>query len=133
MSRKNTLTPTLMRLASAAGTTGAEIDATSMAADITSAPVNIEFLDNIAIQLIQTGTPTGSFVVETSLDYVPSNLSKAPKAGNWDSVTLPTPITVGAGSQTIDLNQVASSYIRIRYIFTSGTGALTAYIAGKAV
>jgi hypothetical protein len=106
------------------------ISAGDMSGTITGPATGIQYLDNVSIQLNFTGTPTGTFQVQGSLDYVP-NLTP----GNWVPLVLPTsPIANGvAGNILIDLNQLSFPYIRIVYVPVSGVGALNCYVSGKAV
>lgn len=100
-------------------------------ATITSPVTDIRNLDNVAIELVWTGTPNGTFAVQGSLDY---NITNG-NAGTWVSLTLtPSPAAAGAaGSILLDLNQLSFPYIRTTYTNVSSTGTLQAYIAGKAV
>lgn len=109
------------------------ITAGNMAGNLTSAATNIEFLDNIAIQLNFTGTPTGTFQVQVSVDYAQDAQGNITNAGHWVPVLLPqTPTAAGAAGQIIiDLNQLASPWVRVFYSFTSGTGSLDAWISAK--
>lgn len=108
------------------------INAQTMAADVTSNPINIQYLDNISIQLNFTGTPTGTFDLQGSLDYSPGPFANT---GNWISVTLPVaPVAAGAASQILlDLNQLSFPWVKIVYTRSSGTGTLNGYISGKAI
>lgn len=103
----------------------------SMVGNITSPVTTISWLDNVAVQLIWTGAPVGTFSVQGSLDYnaVTSN------PGTWVSLVLnPVPTAAGsADSALVDMNQLSFPYIRVVYNFTSGTGTLNAYIAAKEV
>lgn len=96
-----------------------------MSANVTqSTPTNIQYLDNVSIQLNFTGTPTGTFQVQVSLDKA-----------NWIALSLsPTPGATGAaGNILLDLNGLSMPWIRVAYLSTSGTGTLDAYISGKMV
>lgn len=96
-----------------------------MSGNITSPVTNIQNLDNVSVQITFTGTPTGSFFIDGSLDNI-----------NFDALTLsPAPTASGAADTIlIDLNQLSFPYIRMRYVATSGTGTLTKYmISGKQV
>ncbi len=117
----NQLTPTWLNVSSV------PINGTSMAASITSDAVQFEFGDNVGIQATWTGTPTGTFDVQISLD--PANLG-------WTSVTFspsPTAPAGAAGSDYFEINQSAAGFVRLVYTRVSGTGALKAKIAIKAV
>lgn len=101
------------------------ISAGDMSADITGPLTNVSTLDNLGIQLSWSGSPTGNFFIDATLDggttWTPLSLSPAPVASG------------GAGNWYVDLNQIAFSGVRVRYARTSGTGTLTAYISGKQV
>lgn len=98
---------------------------------LTSTVTNIQNLDNVAIELIWTGTPNGTFTVDGSLDYALTNGA----AGTWVSLTLsPAPAAAGSASNAlINLNGLAFPWIRVTYTNASSTGTLTGYISGKAV
>ena len=102
-------------------------------ASITSAVTNIEYLDNIWIQLNFTGTPTGTFAVQVSGDYSQGTGGTVLNAGNWTDLTLSTsPVASGAASTIfIDMNQISAPWIRVVYTKTSGTGTLNAFIGAK--
>ena len=97
---------------------------------ITSSITDIRNIDNVALELVWTGTPTGTFSVQCSIDYNPQL-----QAGTWTALTLsPSPAASGsASSALIDLNQLGSPYIRVQYTNASSTGTLNGWIAGKAV
>lgn len=102
-------------------------------ATITSSVTNIQFLDNIGIQLTFTGAPVGTFEVQVSADYAQDDNGNVTNAGNWTSITLsPSPAAAGSGSTIyIDMNQLSAPWIRVKYTKTSGTGTLNGYITGK--
>jgi len=110
------------------------ITAASMAASITGTPVNINFMDNVGIQLAWSGSnPIGSITFQVSLDYDPNN-----SVGTWTTVQL-TPgnnLTISpagtADNAYVDLNQLSATYIRVIYTTApTSSGALTAKIAAK--
>lgn len=107
----------------------------SMGADVTSAVTNIEFQDNIGVQLNFTGTPVGTFAVQVSIDYGQDAYGNVTSTGNWIPISLSTtPTAAGAADQIyISLNQLDAPWIRVKYTRTSGTGTLNAYICGKQV
>lgn len=104
-------------------------------ATVTSSVTNIQGLDNIGIQLNFTGSPVGTFSIQVSMDYAQDNYGNVTDAGNWVGLTLsPNPAAEGSANQIyIDLNQLSSPWIRVKYTKTSGTGTLNAFIAGKMV
>lgn len=100
------------------------VSAGDMSGNITSSSIQIQFLDNICIQAIYTGTPTGTFSVEGSLDN-----------SNWVALaTAPSPNPTGsAGSSLVQYSNQSIVYIRLKYTVSGGTGTLTAYISGKEI
>lgn len=95
-----------------------------MSGNLTSASTDIRWLDNVVMYLAFTGTPTGTFKVQTS-----------PDNSTWYDLQLtPSPTASGAGgSHRIGLNQLPDPYVRAAYTATSGAGALTVTIAGKMI
>jgi hypothetical protein len=107
------------------------INAQTMTGNLTSTPFNVQDLDNVALQLNFTGTPTGTFSVEVSLDYDPSVAS----SGNWVALSLSsTPAASGSANQILlDLSSLGAPWVRVKYTFSSGTGTLNVYAFGKSV
>lgn len=91
-------------------------------ASLTSPVVSLLTTDDVGLQLIWTGTPTGTFDVQVSCDNA-----------NWTSVTLsPAPAAAGSASNAyVDLSLLSAPYMRVVYTKTSGTGSLTIYLAAK--
>lgn len=106
-----------------------------MSGDITSAVTNIQFLDNVGIQLNFAGTPTGNFFVQISADYEQDAQGNVVNAGNWISLTLsPSPVASGSADNIyIDITQISAPWIRVFYDRTSGTGTLNAFITAKMI
>jgi hypothetical protein len=91
-------------------------------ATLTSTVTEIPYLDNVVYQATWSGTPTGTFSVEVSLDgvnYVPLGLSPTPSASG------------SASSAIIELNQLGERFVRLVYTRIAGSGTLNAYIAAK--
>lgn len=103
-----------------------------MSDDIVSEPTNVQYIDRITVQLIYTGTPVGSFYVETSLNYTPP-ITGAVDNATWSALRLsPAPVASGTADDIlIDITQTATPWLRIRYVSTSGTGTLNSYVSGK--
>lgn len=109
---------------------GTAINAASMTGNITSDPVKMEWEDNAGIQAVWTGTPTGTNVIQVSLD---------PVVLGWETIG-PTAYTItpdqpsgSAGSNFYDLPLGAAAWIRFVYTASSGTGSLSVKIALKSV
>jgi hypothetical protein len=102
------------------------INAGDMSGNLTSPSTNIQFLDNIGIQLLFPGAvASGQFFIDASLDNV-----------NWSTLDI-IPGMVASdpdGQILIDMNNMSFSHIRIRYVAVPGdVGSLTAFIEGKSI
>lgn len=104
-------------------------------ASLTSAITNIQFLDNIGIQLNFTGAPEGIFDVQVSADYAQDEFGNVTNVGNWiDLVLNPVPSASGsADSVYIDIIQTSAPWIRVVYTRDTGTGTLNAFITAKMI
>lgn len=105
------------------------IDATSLGATFTTDPVDISYLNNVALHLVCTtsaGSPNGTFDVQGAAKIDPDT-------GDWVSVTLPsTPTLSGSAANfLINLALIAFPYIRVVYTRSSGTGTANGWIFGK--
>lgn len=113
------------------------VDAAMTGTDTITSPVtNIQFLDDVGVQLQFTGTPNGTFTVQGSIDYAVNPITGAVEnAGNWIDVTLsPVPVASGSADQIlINLAMLCFPFIRIQYVNTSGVGVLNGYICGKEI
>lgn len=99
----------------------------SIISDIT----DIQFLDNIAIQLNFTGAPVGVAAVQVSIDHAQDFNGNVSTAGNW--VTIASSSMSGGSPILFDLNQVSATYIRVVYTRTSGSGTLQSFISAKMI
>ena len=110
------------------------IDGDMSLSSLTSSVTNIQFLDNLAIQLNFSGSPVGTFEVQVSIDYAQDNNGNVTNSGNWVPVTLnPSPDTSQGSPIFINMQQLAAPWIRVVYTKTSGSGTLNAYISGKMI
>lgn len=112
-------------------------------ASLTSSVTDIRWLDDVGLQLVWTGSPTGSFAVQVSADYNPGGQSGTiANAGNWTPLTLTyfngstnvtaTSVPTSVGSPIyLDLSLLSAPYIRLVYTKVSGTGTLTSTITAK--
>lgn len=87
--------------------------------------------------VVWTGSPTGTFTVEVSNDFVPSPIGVIPKdsdTGTWVTLALSATVAAtGSGSSAfIDIDTIGATWIRLKYTRSSGTGVLNATISGKA-
>lgn len=108
-----------------------------MTGALTSQAIALTQVDNVAVQLAWTGSPTGTFTVQGSIDYVPlPGGGSSLNAGTWTTITLPTTAATGgaAGTLLINMNDLGFPWMRVVYTPTSGTGTLTvAQLYGKAL
>lgn len=89
----------------------------------TSLPINVNNFDNVLLQLIWTGTPTGAFTVLHSPD---GNL--------YDSFTLTPAITQPAGSSghwSVVLPFEAGQWAEVQYVNASGSGTVDVIVTAK--
>jgi hypothetical protein len=97
-----------------------------MSANITSKSVEIQYLDNIAISLqfpVNAGA-TGTFFIDVSNDnktFIPLGFGSSLSVPDADNAI------------QIEATQLAASWIRVRYVFISGTGTLNAFISAKEI
>lgn len=99
------------------------VNAQSLGASFNSTATATKYFDRIALQIVCTGTPTGSFVIQTSVDQT-----------TWIAIDFGTAIEplIGADKNYfIDMVVTAIPYIRISYTSVSGAGAMTAKIFAR--
>lgn len=115
-------------------------------ASLTSTVTNIQFLDDIGLELVWTASPVGNFQVQVSIDYAQDNSSppNVTSTGNWVPLVLTywngsafvtgTDIPTSLGSAIyLDLALLSAPWIRVVYTKSSGTGTLNSYITAKMV
>jgi len=109
----------------------------SIATNQTSEETNVAFLDFGIIDIEWTGSsPVGNINVE--ICKVQSDKNLLNKIDEWETLNFSNavggeniPISGASGSHRIILTKLPSTKIRLKYIATSGTGTMTAYISGK--
>ena len=107
----------------------------NMASTITSAAFQCQEQDNVGIQLNWTGTPTGAFTFQVSMDYFQDYNGNITNAGNWITLTLNPAITASGSANIayVDFNQLSAPYIRFVYTPSAGSGTLNAFVTAKGV
>ena len=105
------------------------VPATSMTGNIASPSLDVRGWDNVDLELIASGSPTGTFQVDCAI------VGAAPAVPTWVTLSLsPAPAVTGSASNIlIELNQTGCQYIRVRYTFSSGTGSLTVMASAKQI
>ena len=98
-----------------------------MSGNITSQVVDGRYLENLCWQLIWTGTPTGAFSLQESLDYNPVT-----GVGTWldDGAGITGP-TGSSGSAMITLQFRAPRFYRLVYTAGGGAGVLNVWASGS--
>ena len=122
MGRKNTLRYTIFENKSAASSF-----------DNKSAATDVQYLDNMGIQVTWTGSPVGILKVLVSNDV--ANPTDGIPVVNWSELDFGTTIAID-GSNTdliINMNQLPFKWIALEYVRTSGTGSITAQFTSKMV
>ena len=106
-----------------------------MAGNLTSDVTNIQFLDNVAIQVNMTSADgVGTVIVEGSVDHLEDSQGNVSNEGTFVDLNLGLTIAAGAPDNfLIDVNQASFPYIRVRYARTSGTGTMNIFISGKEI
>jgi len=102
-------------------------DTTSMADDVKGIPVDISHLKQVAIHLVWTGSPVGTWRLQVSNDAVPAGVSKS--AIDYDDFTWIDADTVAGGgaggSKLFTLENTAAKWVTLFWDDTSGTGTVT--------
>lgn len=107
------------------------ISAQTLTANFTSQAINVAQADVVTIQLNYTGvSPTGALAVQGSLDGI--NYAAIPvQLGTSIVTTIPLP-----GSTTpiyIDIVNLGATYVRVSYVFASGTGSMDGFISYRRI
>jgi hypothetical protein len=106
-----------------------------MTADITSTPVNVQYLDNIGLEIAWTasGSPSGTIYIQGSNSY-----DAVLGSGTFYSLTFDPALsqpdgTTNANGYLVSLSNFPYAWLRVFYDRTSGGTAnnLTVYITAK--
>lgn len=103
-----------------------------ISASVISQVTNVQFEDNIGIQVSWTGTsPVGTLAIECSNDYGRNGVTSPV----WVALDFGSTINItgNSGSHTININQLPFTNIRANYTRVSGTGTLKAQISAKSL
>jgi hypothetical protein len=95
-----------------------------MSGDLTSDPVDVTYSDNVGMQLIFSGSPTGVFYVQGTID-----------GSNWSNLSFDTTPTAAGSADTHLLNMTQIPYRKVRLFYdrTSGTGTLNVHVMAKTI
>lgn len=104
---------------------------TVMNATINSTAIPLYQMYGYSIQLVFTGTPTGSFKLQGSADPVPQagspSITAQPVPTNWTDIANSSNMVAAAGSVMYNVSEVMYNYVRVVYTDTS-SGSSTAVI-----
>lgn len=101
---------------------------------ITSQVIDMNSCESVAFQPVWTGTPTGTFIIQISLDYKPSNDPTKPlNAGTWDTLaaSISNNPAGSSGHTYIPIYASCGAYIRLSYTNVSGSGTLSGTVSTK--
>lgn len=102
---------------------------------IYSTPLYIQNTDNIAVQFNWSGTPSGSFFVDASVDFIRDPYGNVTNLGNWNilSSTSVGQALSSSGLLLYTINQSPYPYIRTRYVpsSASSSGVLNVWVGAK--
>lgn len=118
------------------------LDGVSLTADRAGPATNINYLDNISVHFQVGAGATGTFAIQVS-NVLNSGGLTGNGPGSTDWVTIPLLDNAGA-SQSLavsgsavqvfaQIHDLAASYMRVIYTFTSGTGTATAWVTAKSL
>ena len=102
-----------------------------MSGSLVTDVVSALYQDNIGFQVEWTGSPSGSFAIEASIDY-----NDVSGSGTFYELTF-NPILGEAGGSAggflINLNQFPYPYYRLTYEPVGSSGSLNVYICSKEI
>jgi Flp pilus assembly protein TadG len=103
--------------------------ALDLATDAESPAIYLGDVYMCAIQIIFTGSPTGTFSLQASCDPGNSNATtesqRSASVVNWTDVTGSNQAVTSDGNHMWRLDVVAYRWVKVKYESTSGTGSLT--------
>lgn len=107
------------------------VNAVTTAADITSNPFRLKFMDRAGIQCVWTGTTNGAVTLQYSSDIGHEDGLTTDGITNWSTVTGSSIATGGAaGTGFYDIT-TAAKWVRVIYTRTNGTGLMTVTVNSK--
>lgn len=104
------------------------LSAGDMSGNLASTAIDMLSLPFGAIELVWTGTPTGTFSIDGSIDNVPS----ATQVVNWYPTNTDVNNPAGSSSSTlVNLIGIGFRWLRVSYARTGGSGSLNVTVFGK--
>lgn len=112
-----------MRIANDLAASGAAMAGTDV---VVSDPIWIGHAGGYAIQAVWSGTPTGSFKLQSSVDPQEPRAGITPSISNWEDIPSATGSASGAaGMKTWNIADAYYPWVRLVYTNASSTGTLT--------
>lgn len=106
----------------------------AISANFTSNPFSIARFSRATVEIIFTGTLTGTVQVQTSGDYVPPTkvISPSINPASWYDSPLSFAALSGTGdSYFIDWSYSGVPWIRVNFTYAAGAGNISVVITGK--
>lgn len=106
---------------------------TDMASSIDFQPIFLGHIANYSIQIVFTGTPTGSFKLQISNDEgfknsgspnTPTNTAQQLDIVNWTDVTDSQFAVSAAGNVAWEVENTGARWVRVVYTASSGSGTV---------
>ena len=102
------------------------LSSTDMTATITSDAIWLGHIANGAIQLVFTGSPNGTFKLQSSVDAPNPGNPKSTVITNWTDVINSTQSIVGAGDHVYELQNIGYTFVRVVWSdVSSGASTVT--------
>lgn len=106
-------------------------NAQDIASSVDSKIMHVLYSDNIGVQLVWTGSPTGQFGISGS-DTCIISATGAISGCTWTAITGTYPAPAGSASNgLIGVTNFPHAFIKVTYVASSGTGAVTAKLVAK--
>jgi hypothetical protein len=95
-------------------------------------PTEVNFMDNIGIILAWSGAPVGQFEIYVSNS---AKIKEQLSANDFVKLDFGATIEIDATetNHLVSINQIPFKWIAVKYVFSSGSGALTVFMNNKMV
>lgn len=109
------------------------MNAVSLAASVDSQAVRVLNSDNIGLQFVWTGDPTGTFGISGS-NTATLLADGSITGGTWTAITGTYPAPAGAGGNyLVSVTNYPYAFIKVTYTRASGSGAVTVTLVAKPI
>lgn len=100
----------------------------NMTTTINSIPTNIDAVISYSVQAVMTGSPTGTIILQASLDVITDSTSTIT---NWTPITDSEVNINSAGTYMVNYEFPSYSWVRLVYTPSGGSGTLNARLNTK--